>query len=181
MSKIGSKNTKPEMLVRRFLFSHGYRYRLNAGKLPGRPDIVLPKYRTAIFVNGCFWHGHKGCKYYTVPKTNREFWIDKVAKNHERDLRVIEQLESLNWNVITVWECELKKSDMKGTLSRIEANLIENKTKWENYRVRRKENREFSKNEAKRSRIIRSIVENELNKQFHIPVKLRKLSKVFDD
>ena len=85
MSRIKGKNTKPEMLVRKYLFAHGFRYRLHSKKLPGKPDIVLPKYRTVIFVHGCFWHGHKSCKYYTVPKTNTEWWLNKIDGNKAND------------------------------------------------------------------------------------------------
>lgn len=88
MSKIKGKNTRPEIMVRKFLFSHGFRYRLNVKKLSGKPDIVLSKYRIVIFINGCFWHGHEGCKYFVVPKTRTEWWIDKIQKNKERDFKV---------------------------------------------------------------------------------------------
>ena len=88
MAAIKSKDTKPEMVVRRYLWEHGFRYRLNHPRLPGKPDIVMRKYRTCIFVNGCFWHGHEGCRYYTIPKTNTEFWVNKVKRNKERDLKV---------------------------------------------------------------------------------------------
>jgi DNA mismatch endonuclease Vsr len=87
MAAIKGKNTKPEMVVRRYLWAHGFRYRLNDARLPGKPDIVLRRYRTCIFVNGCFWHGHEGCKYYTVPKSNTEFWVKKIGRNRERELR----------------------------------------------------------------------------------------------
>ena len=103
MSRIRSRDTKPEKKVRQTLFRSGFRYRLNVRNLPGTPDIVLPKYRTAIFVNGCFWHGHKGCKYYTVPSTNVEFWMDKVRRNKERDDLNNQRLESLSWSIITIW------------------------------------------------------------------------------
>lgn len=109
MSCIKGKNTKPEEMVRKFLFSKGFRYRKNDKRLPGSPDIVLPKYKTVIFVNGCFWHGHEGCKYFVWPKSNEEFWKNKIKTNIERDNKKIEQLEELGWKVIIVWECELKK------------------------------------------------------------------------
>lgn len=108
MSHIRSKDTKPEMLVRRYLFSRGLRYRLHVRKLPGSPDIVLPKYRTAIFINGCFWHGHEGCKLYKPPKSNREFWSAKIERNRERDRLTTAQLQALGWKVIRVWECRLR-------------------------------------------------------------------------
>lgn len=109
MSRIRGKDTKPEMLVRQYLWSHGYRYRLHCRQLPGKPDIVLAKYKTCIFINGCFWHGHKGCKYYTIPKSNTEFWVNKVTRNTQRDERVLQELETMGWHCITIWECELKK------------------------------------------------------------------------
>lgn len=109
MSCIKGKNTKPEELVRKFLFSKGFRYRKNDKRLPGSPDIILPKYKTAIFVNGCFWHGHAGCKYFVWPKSNKEFWENKIKANIERDNKKIKQLEELGWKVIVIWECELKK------------------------------------------------------------------------
>lgn len=109
MSHIRSKNTKPEVLVRKELFRRGYRYRINVSKLPGKPDIVLPKYKTAIFVNGCFWHGHDGCKRFVLPKSNREYWEIKIRRNQQRDKEIIFKLQQAGWGVIIVWECELSK------------------------------------------------------------------------
>lgn len=108
MSQIKGKDTKPEEMVRKYLFAQGFRYRKNDKKLPGTPDIVLPKYKTVIFVNGCFWHGHEGCKYFVWPKSNPDFWKKKIETNISRDLQKIELLQSKGWRVITVWECELK-------------------------------------------------------------------------
>lgn len=119
MSHIRGKDTKPEMLVRRWLWSHGYRYRLHCRQLPGKPDIVLHRYRTCIFVNGCFWHGHEGCRSYTVPKSNTEFWEAKVARNRERDAEVLRMLEAMGWHCVTVWECELKPSLRRQTLENL--------------------------------------------------------------
>lgn len=116
MAAIHSKDTKPEIIVRKWLWSRGYRYKLNHPRLPGKPDIVMRKYRTCIFVNGCFWHGHEGCRYYTVPKTNTSFWVNKVKRNKERDSRVQQQLASMGWHSIVIWECELKASKIKLTL-----------------------------------------------------------------
>lgn len=110
MSRIRSTNTKPEEIVRKYLFSHGFRYRKNDKRLPGTPDIVLPKYKTVIFINGCFWHGHNQCKYFVIPKSNTEFWVNKINRNIERDTLNIDKLKSLGWNVITIWECELKNN-----------------------------------------------------------------------
>lgn len=116
MSAIKGKDTKPELLVRKFLFSRGFRYRLNHSRLPGHPDIVLRKYRTVIFVNGCFWHGHQGCKYFVLPKTNVEFWSEKIERNRNRDVEEQRQLASMGWHCITVWECQLKPKVRQQTL-----------------------------------------------------------------
>ncbi|MCS4231122.1 T/G mismatch-specific endonuclease [Stenotrophomonas maltophilia] len=107
MSRIRGSNTKLEVLVRKGLHARRLRYRLGGAKLPGRPDIVLPKYRTVVFVHGCFWHGHD-CPLYRLPKTRPEFWADKIGKNGARDLRVTAELEALGWRVLTVWECSLR-------------------------------------------------------------------------
>lgn len=125
MSCIKGKNTKPEEIVRKYLFSKGFRYRKNDKRLPGTPDIVLPKYNTVIFVNGCFWHGHEGCRYFVVPKTNTEFWVNKIETNKQRDIRKINDLQALGWKVITVWECQLKKNAINDTLCTIK-KLINN-------------------------------------------------------
>ena len=119
MSCIKGKNTKPEEIVRKYLFSLGFRYRKNDKRLPGTPDIVLPKYRTVIFVNGCFWHGHQGCRYFVVPKTNTEFWMNKIDANRARDQKKISELEAMGWRVIVIWECELKQDKQDDTLRRI--------------------------------------------------------------
>lgn len=119
MACIKGKNTKPEEIVRKALFAKGFRYRKNDKRLPGSPDIVLPKYRIVIFVNGCFWHGHQGCKYFVVPKTNTEFWLNKITSNIGRDAMKTTQLNELGWRVITVWECELKKDKREQTLEYI--------------------------------------------------------------
>ena len=109
MAAIRGKDTKPEMIVRKYLFSRGLRFRVQVRKLPGNPDIVLPKYKTVIFVNGCFWHGHEGCKYYRLPKSNIEFWEQKIKNNVFRDGRNENELKSLGWRVIRVWECDIRK------------------------------------------------------------------------
>ncbi|MBQ9637242.1 MAG: very short patch repair endonuclease [Prevotella sp.] len=122
MAAIRSKDTKPEMIVRRGLWKRGFRYRLNHKRLPGHPDLVLRKYRTCIFVNGCFWHGHNTpltiessscCK---IPKTNREFWVNKIKHNKERDFKVQQQLATMGWHCITIWECQLKSGQSEATL-----------------------------------------------------------------
>ncbi len=116
MASIRSANTKPEILVRKYLWSQGFRYRLNNPRLPGHPDIVLRKYRTCVFVNGCFWHGHDGCKYFRLPKTNIDFWEKKIKRNKERDKEEQRQLAKMGWHCITVWECELKPKVREQTL-----------------------------------------------------------------
>lgn len=122
MSKIGSRNTKPEKVLRSLLHREGYRFRLNVKDIPGRPDIVLPKFKTVILVHGCFWHGHNCHKGTTLPRTNADFWRNKINRNKERDHEIKSKLASLGWKVITVWECELKDRDaminrLKGDIS----------------------------------------------------------------
>lgn len=125
MQQIKGKDTKPEILLRKLLFAEGFRYRINDRKLPGKPDIVLKKYNTVIFVNGCFWHGHQNCRYFVVPKTRTEFWTDKIKGNKERDHRNISLLKEAGWNVITVWECELKKIMIDDTLNKVKEKIKE--------------------------------------------------------
>ncbi len=126
MSSIKSKDTKPEIIVRKFLHLSGLRYRLHDKKLIGKPDIKLTKYKTVIFVNGCFWHGHKDCKIYALPKSNVSFWQDKFEKNIQRDAENIKALKTLGWKVIVLWECELKGKKRIETLNRlIEKILVE--------------------------------------------------------
>lgn len=127
MAAVHSASTKPELHLRHALWRLGFRYRVNVKDLAGSPDIVLPKYRTVIFVHGCFWHGHKGCKYYTVPKTNTEFWKAKITRNQERDQEIWRQLAAKGWSVIIVWECQLKKGVMDETLARVKAELLTNR------------------------------------------------------
>ena len=119
MSHIPSKNTKPEETVRKYLFAKGFRYRKNVSKLPGKPDIVLPKYKTVIFVNGCFWHGHQGCKYFVPPKTNTDFWNAKFKYNQERDERNYQKLRDIGWRVLIVWECEIRHGDTDKRLKQL--------------------------------------------------------------
>ena len=127
MSRIRGKDTKPELAVRKFLFSQGFRYRKNVKKMPGTPDIVLPKYRTCIFVNGCFWHQHDGCRYFVWPKSNAEFWREKIEKNVARDQKNYDLLRTEGWNVIVVWECEIKhdfESKMNELVESIKNNAL---------------------------------------------------------
>ena len=126
MSCIKGKNTKPEEMVRKYLFSRGFRYRKNDSRLPGKPDIVLPKYRTVIFVNGCFWHHHEGCRYFVWPKNNSDFWKEKIDGNVARDRKNQSILEDAGWRVIVIWECSLKECK-ETTLAELVVRLLASK------------------------------------------------------
>ena len=158
MAAIHSDSTRPELTLRHALWRLGFRYRMNDRKLPGKPDIVLPKYRTVIFVHGCFWHGHKGCKFYTVPKTNTDFWTAKIARNQERDQEVWRKLEAKGWNVIIVWECEMKNDSFLDTVSSVESQLQANLTRYlqdrEDRRIRREEWAEEMRKRKERFKVI---------------------------
>ncbi len=119
MSQITGKDTKPEMLVRKFLHSNGFRYRLHAKELPGKPDLVLPKYNSVIFVHGCFWHAHEDCKYFKIPKTRTEWWKKKLFGNKDRDEKNIRKLKDKGWNVMVTWGCELKPGKREQNLKKI--------------------------------------------------------------
>lgn len=123
MQNIRSKGTKPEMIVRCYLHAHGFRYRLHHDRLPGHPDLVLRRYRTCIFVNGCFWHGHEECRYHTIPKTNTEFWVAKIGRNRERDREDILKLKEMGWHTVVVWECQLKPAVRERTLQSLTYTL----------------------------------------------------------
>lgn len=123
MSRIRGKDTGIEVAVRKYLFSKGYRYRKNDARYPGKPDIVLPKYKTVIFIHGCFWHRHEGCRYATTPKTRTEFWENKFRRNIANDRKHQEELETAGWKVITVWECELKKNRFDETMENIQNSI----------------------------------------------------------
>lgn len=128
MSQIKGKNTKPEMLVRKFLFSKGFRFRIHDKKLPGKPDIVMPKYRTVIFINGCFWHGHDNCRYFILPKTNSDWWAEKINRTISADVNAVEKLKKDGWNVLTIWECDLKKENREAALSALSDRIKTNGT-----------------------------------------------------
>jgi len=124
MSRIKGRNTKPELLVRKYLHNNGFRYRLYNRNLPGKPDLTLPKYQTVIFVNGCFWHGHKGCRYFVLPETRKIWWQDKIEETIKRDFRTTKKLNDLGWNAIVIWECGLKSDKRESTLSILHDRLI---------------------------------------------------------
>lgn len=126
MSRIKGKDTKIEVMVRQYLFHYGFRFRKNDKRYPGKPDVILPKYKTAIFVHGCFWHRHEGCKLATTPKTRTEFWMEKFAKNIANDKKHYEELKKMGWNVIVIWECELE-NDFEGTMQKIMHNIKNSK------------------------------------------------------
>jgi DNA mismatch endonuclease, patch repair protein len=124
MSRIRSKDTKPELLVRKFLHKNGFRYRLHVKDLPGKPDIVLPKYKTVIFIHGCFWHGHEECKYALLPKTRTHWWADKIGANRANDLKASGLLKEAGWKIIAVWQCELKSSIIDTTSTSIIKQIL---------------------------------------------------------
>ncbi len=152
MSHIRSVNTKPEVALRRALWRRGFRYRVNVKNLPGSPDIVLPKHRTVVFVHGCFWHAHKGCKIYHLPQTNTEFWLAKVTRNQERDQEVWRQLEAKGWSVVIVWECELVKAKFDGTVDRVAAEILANSEMHRRHSEERREERAKRRKEQKAAR-----------------------------
>lgn len=127
MSMVKGKDTKPEIIVRRFLFSNGIRFRVNDKRLFGIPDIVLPKYKTVIFINGCFWHGHENCKYFIIPKTRSEWWKNKIEGTRKRDKKNYDDLVMNNWEVKIIWECELKSNKKECTLENLLLNLLTKK------------------------------------------------------
>jgi DNA mismatch endonuclease (patch repair protein) len=124
MSRIRSKNTKPEILVRKFLFGKGFRYKLHDKSLPGKPDLKFPKYRTVLFIHGCFWHGHEGCNYFVIPKTHRKWWIEKINRNKQLDAENMQKLKKIGWKVLTVFECKLKPKNRGKTLNHLVMRLI---------------------------------------------------------
>jgi DNA mismatch endonuclease (patch repair protein) len=124
MSKIGGKNTKPEIIVRKFLFSKGFRFRLHKANLPGKPDIVLPKYKTVIFINGCFWHGHNHCKYSIIPQTRTQWWSKKIEINKSNDKKNKTKLTRSGWRVLTIWGCQLRGKKIENTLIKLKQKLL---------------------------------------------------------
>lgn len=178
MSRIRGKDTKPEILVRKGLHARGFRFRLQDRKLPGKPDIVLPKYGVAIMVNGCFWHGHKGCRYATKPKSNIEFWETKIARNKHRDEVTAAHLEALGWTVIVVWECELRGKEKAE--ARIQTLAEEIRSAGE-LKKQKEARRRLSRAAAKRERELllerQAALEKELKRMFPIPQRVKIASK----
>ena len=164
MSHIRNRNTKPEVLLRKELHQLGYRYRINVKRLPGTPDIVLSKYRTCIFVNGCFWHGHQGCNKFVMPKTNEEFWKDKIRNNHERDLKNAAMLDASDWKVITVWECQLKKDEFRSTVASIRKQLEDNMYDYAAYMADRRKRRKEWQAEMRRRKQVEADALSQLSK-----------------
>ena len=178
MSRIRGKDTKPELLVRKGLHARGFRFRLQDRNLPGRPDIVLPKYGVAIMVNGCFWHGHGGCRYATKPKSNIEFWETKIARNKHRDEVTAAHLEALGWTVIIVWECELRGKEKAE--ARIQTLAEEIRSAGE-LKKQKEARRRLSRAAAKRERELllerQAALEKELKRMFPIPHSVKIASK----
>ena len=179
MSRIRGKNTKPEILVRRGLHARGFRFRLQDKKLPGRPDIVLPKYGVVIMVNGCFWHGHKGCRYAIKPKTNVEFWKTKIARNRHRDEVTNAHLEALGWHVITVWECELRgKSILASRLDALAEEIREAGVAKSKLKELYKRNRAESKMALREMMERQAQLEKEINDLYPIPQRIKIDSRI---
>lgn len=166
MSHIRSADTKPELKLRRALWREGFRYRVNDKRLPGKPDIVLPKYHTVIFVHGCFWHGHKDCPNYTVPKTNTEFWTAKIAQNQERDQDTWRQLEAKGWYVLIVWECELKKARFDDTFNYVASAIKQNAQTYNVLQAARKKARILYADERKLHKNHEAALRSEIRDKF---------------
>lgn len=166
MSSVHSFGTKPEKLLRRILWHKGFRYRVNDKRLPASPDIVLPKYKTVVFVHGCFWHGHKGCKSFSTPKTNTDYWTMKVRRNQERDQETWRQLEAKGWNVIIVWECELKKARFQDTVDRVVAEIRRNGEILISEKESRKEARALYLKERRQQKEREQVLKQEISQKF---------------
>ena len=180
MSRIRGKNTKPEILVRKGLHARGFRFRLHNKKLPGSPDIVLPKYGVAIMVNGCFWHGHKGCQYATKPKTNVEFWEAKIARNRHRDEVINAHLEALGWHVITIWECELRRGSQLDNRLNSLAEKIRYVGEIKKIKDGEKLRRRFSAIKEKEEYLKRyAQLNEEINALYCIPKEVKRSSEIY--
>jgi len=177
MASIKGSDTTPERVVRSFLFSRGYRYRKNVPYLPGRPDIVLRRYNTVIFVNGCFWHGHRGCHLYVEPKSNVDFWRAKVQRNRQRDDAVWNALLEMGWKVEVIWECQLHGEKMGETLSNLEKTLKDNLKEAE----KTKHFRRARKREIAAERFAALVRQRENTSDFPIPASVSKMSREEED
>ena len=178
MSCIRGKDTKPELLVRKRLHARGFRFRLQDRNLPGRPDIVLPKYGVAIMINECFWHGHKGCRYATKPKSNVEFWETKIARNKHRDEVTSAHLEALGWTVIIVWECELRgKEKAEARIHTLEEEIHSARELKRQKEARRILSRAAAKRERELLLERQAALEKELKRMFPIPQRVKIASK----
>ena len=179
MSSIRGKNTKPEILVRKGLHARGFRFRLHNKKLPGSPDVVLPKYGVAIMLNGCFWHGHKGCRYATKPESNVEFWETKIARNRHRDEVTNAHLEALGWHVITVWECELRgESILASRLDELAEEIREAGVAKSKLKELYKRNRAESKMALREMMERQAQLEKEINDLYPIPQRIKIDSRI---
>ena len=179
MSRIRGKDTKPEILVRKGLHARGFRFRLQDRKLPGRPDIVLPKWGVAIMVNGCFWHGHKGCRYATRPKENTEFWEAKITRNRHRDEVTSAHLEALGWTVITIWECELKgKAAVETRLDALADEIRIAGERRTEFLKQRKISRADARKEREEILARQAKLETEIKSMYSIPKKIRIESEI---
>lgn len=174
MSHVKGKGTSPEILVRKALFAAGFRFRVNVSALPGTPDIVLRKYRTAVFVNGCFWHGHENCRLYTVPKSNTRFWEEKVRKNRRRDAAVIQRLVARGWKVVTVWECGLDSSHRNSTLAGLVEQIRANGAVSAEERAERKRQGMKSRYENRLKKLRNDALAAEVYSRYRIPMSVRK-------
>ena len=184
MSHIRGKDTRPELVVRKSLFAAGFRYRLNVRSLPGSPDIVLKKWHTVIFVNGCFWHGHRGCRLFSLPQTNRRFWEDKIDRNIRRDAAVQARLMALGWKIIVIWECELdparhyaedghsRVSRRDITLATLPQRIMDCAAAYENERKTRLEIRKEAKEQRLASECRRRLLAREIKERYHIPGRI---------
>ena len=178
MSRILGKDTKPELLVRKGLHAHGFRFRLQDRNLPGRPDIVLPKYGVAIMVNGCFWHGHGGCRYATKPKSNIEFWETKIARNKHRDEVTAAHLEALGWTVIIVWECELRgKEKAEARIQALADKILSAGALKRQKEDQRRLSRAAARREREQMLERQTALEEEIKRMFPIPQRVKIASK----
>ena len=181
MSHIRSRDTSPELLVRKALFAEGFRFRVNVRSLPGTPDIVLKKYNTVIFVNGCFWHGHRGCRLYSEPGSNSAYWHEKVERNRRRDVAAAFRLEARGWNVITVWECQLDRKHREETIGKLAGMIRRNGELFAKLSEDSRERRALSRNERAIKKTRTEELETEIGRIYPVPLSVKKKSESDDD